>query len=96
MAGLAAGEGIDARRSDTHRGGNTDPLVVHWPGGITDPGALRTQYHHIVDVYPTLLELAGLPVPEVVNGIVATKQGALSILVAMLDVEDDEALKEAH
>ena len=56
-------------KRDTHRGGNTDPLVVHWPGGITDPGALRTQYHHIVDVYPTLLELAGLPVPEVVNGV---------------------------
>ncbi len=56
-------------KRDTHRGGNTDPFIVHWPGGITDPGALRTQYHHIVDVYPTLLELAGVPVPEVVNGI---------------------------
>ncbi|MFW2334649.1 arylsulfatase [Ilumatobacter sp.] len=56
-------------KRDTHRGGNTDPLVVHWPAGIDDPGALRTQYHHIVDVYPTLLELAGLPVPQVVNGI---------------------------
>ncbi len=56
-------------KRDTHRGGNTDPLVVHWPAGIADPGALRTQYHHVVDVYPTLLELAGLPVPTVVNGV---------------------------
>lgn len=56
-------------KRDTHRGGNTDPLVVHWPGGIADPGSLRTQYHHIVDLYPTLLELAGLPVPTVVHGV---------------------------
>jgi arylsulfatase len=56
-------------KRDTHRGGNTDPLVVHWPAGITDPGSLRTQYHHIVDMYPTFLDLAGLPVPSVVNGV---------------------------
>ncbi len=56
-------------KRDTHRGGNTDPLVVHWPAGIADPGRLRTQYHHIVDLYPTLLELAGLSVPDVVNGV---------------------------
>ena len=56
-------------KRDTHRGGNTDPLVVHWPAGIPDPGSLRTQYHHIVDMYPTLLELADLAVPAVVNGV---------------------------
>jgi arylsulfatase len=56
-------------KRDTHRGGNTDPLVVHWPAGIGDPGSLRTQYHHIVDLYPTLLDLADLPVPTVVNGV---------------------------
>ena len=56
-------------KRDTHRGGNTDPLVVHWPAGIADPGSWRSQYHHIVDMYPTLLELAGLPVPAVVNGV---------------------------
>jgi arylsulfatase len=56
-------------KRDTHRGGNTDPLVVHWPAGISDSGSLRTQYHHIVDVYPTLLDLAGLPVPSEVNGV---------------------------
>jgi arylsulfatase len=56
-------------KRDTHRGGNTDPLVVHWPAGIADPGTLRTQYHHIVDMYPTLLDLAGLPIPTTVNGV---------------------------
>jgi arylsulfatase len=56
-------------KRDTHRGGNTDPLIVHWPNGITDPGGFRRQYTHMIDLYPTWLELAGLPVPDVVNGV---------------------------
>lgn len=55
-------------KRDTHRGGNTDPLIVHWPRRITDGGAIRSQYHHIVDLYPTILEAAGLPVPVRVDG----------------------------
>lgn len=56
-------------KRDSHRGGNTDPLIIHWPAKITDPGEIRSQYHHIVDVYPTLLELIGLPIPTMVNGV---------------------------
>jgi arylsulfatase len=56
-------------KRDTHRGANTDPMIVHWPNGVTDPGAVRTQYHHVTDLYPTLLELAGLPVPTRVDGV---------------------------
>ncbi len=56
-------------KRDTHRGGNTDPLIIHWPAKISDPGAIRSQYLHITDVYPTVLELAGLPVPTDVNGV---------------------------
>ncbi|MFT7327630.1 MAG: hypothetical protein ACI88S_002061 [Ilumatobacter sp.] len=58
-------------KRDTHRGGNTDPMIVHWPAKIpdADQGAIRTQYHHITDLYPTLLDMAGLPVPTRVNGV---------------------------
>ncbi len=56
-------------KRDTHRGGNTDPMVIHWPAKITDPGSIRSQYHHITDLYPTILELAGLPTPTTVNGV---------------------------
>lgn len=58
-------------KRDTHRGGNTDPMIVHWPAKISDAdhGAIRTQYHHITDIYPTLLDIAGLPVPTRVNGV---------------------------
>jgi arylsulfatase len=56
-------------KQDTHLGGNTDPLLVSWPARIKDQGALRSQYHHLVDVVPTLLEVLGLPAPSSVNGV---------------------------
>lgn len=56
-------------KRDTHRGGNTDPLIVHWPAAVSDPGSLRRQYLHIVDIYPTLVDLAGLEVPARVHGV---------------------------
>jgi len=56
-------------KRDTHRGGNTDPLIVHWPAQIKDGGGIRAQYTHITDIYPTLLEVLKLPVPTRVNGV---------------------------
>ena len=52
-----------------HEGGTRDPLIVSWPRGIKDVGTLRTQFHHVVDVTPTILDLIGLDVPDQVNGI---------------------------
>ena len=51
-------------KQNTYGGGVRDPLVVHWPNGIADRGAIRTQFCHAVDITPTLLELTGAPVPE--------------------------------
>ncbi|MET0515784.1 MAG: arylsulfatase [Nitrospiraceae bacterium] len=48
-------------------GGTRNPLVVHWPQGIKARG-VRSQFHHIVDIAPTVLEAAGLPQPTIVNG----------------------------
>ena len=58
-------------KQDTHLGGNTDPFIVSWPARIKDAGAIRAQYHHLVDVVPTLLEATGLPAPTSVNGVAA-------------------------
>jgi arylsulfatase A-like enzyme len=49
-------------------GGCRNPLVVHWPKGITAKGEVRSQWHHVIDVAPTVLEAAGLPEPKSVNG----------------------------
>jgi arylsulfatase len=53
----------------SHFGGTRNGLIVHWPQGIQAKGALRTQFHHVIDVAPTILEVAGLPEPTFVNGV---------------------------
>jgi arylsulfatase len=53
----------------SHFGGTRNPLVVHWPKGIKARGELRTQFHHIIDVVPTILEACQVPEPKTVNGI---------------------------
>lgn len=50
-------------KASVHGGGIRSPLIVHWPAGIEDGGALRDQFHHINDITPTLLELLGIEHP---------------------------------
>lgn len=57
------------KRVASHFGGTRNGLVVHWPGGIAARGEIRHQFHHVIDVAPTLLDLAGLPTPQIVNGV---------------------------
>ncbi|HZZ61572.1 MAG TPA: arylsulfatase [Roseiarcus sp.] len=49
-------------------GGTRNPLIVRWPAGINARNEVRSQWHHVVDVAPTILEAAGLPEPKSVNG----------------------------
>jgi arylsulfatase len=53
----------------SHLGGTRDPLIVSWPGHIKDAGGLRTQFHHVTDIAPTLYELAGVQLPDAVDGV---------------------------
>jgi arylsulfatase A-like enzyme len=53
----------------SHWGGTRNGTIVHWPRGIKARGELRTQFHHVIDIAPTILETAGLPEPVSVNGI---------------------------
>ena len=50
-------------------GGTCDPLVISWPRGIKDKGGIRHQYHHSVDIVPTILDVCGLEMPKVYNGV---------------------------
>ncbi len=67
-------------------GGTRNPLVVHWPARIKRPG-LRGQFGHVIDVAPTVLEAAGLPEPERVNGVVQRPMEGVS-LVYTFDAPD--------
>jgi arylsulfatase len=53
----------------SHWGGVRQGMAVSWPGHITDPGGIRHQFHHIIDVVPTILEVSGIRQPDVVDGI---------------------------
>ena len=53
----------------SHWGGTRNGTIVHWPKGIKAKGEMRSQFHHVIDVAPTILEAAGLPQPISVNGI---------------------------
>lgn len=53
----------------SHFGGTRNGLAISFPKVITDRGSLRSQFHHVIDIVPTILELCGLPQPKRVNGI---------------------------
>ena len=53
----------------SHWGGTRNGAIVHWPRGISSRGEVRDQFHHVIDVAPTVLEVAGLPQPTFVNGV---------------------------
>lgn len=53
----------------TYCGGVKDPMIIRYPKLIEDPGAIRTQYHHVSDVTPTMLDIIGVEKPEYIKGV---------------------------
>jgi len=53
----------------SHFGGTRQGLAISWPGHIADAGSIRSQFHHVIDVVPTILQATGIKAPEEVNGI---------------------------
>ncbi len=53
----------------SHFGGTRNGMVISWPARIKDKGGIRTQFHHVIDIYPTVLEAAGVQSPSVLNGV---------------------------
>ena len=76
----------------SHYGGTRNPLIIHWPNGIKAKGEIRTQWHHVIDVVPTILEAIKIEQPEYVDGI---KQKPLEG-VSMLYSFDDANAKDRH
>jgi arylsulfatase len=74
----------------SHLGGTRNPLVVHWPKGIKSKGERRTQFHHVIDVVPTILEACQLEAPAEVDGIKQTPIEGISMAYTFDDAEADE------
>jgi arylsulfatase len=73
-------------KREVHEGGVADPLIVHWPKRIPEPG-FRRQYVHAVDFVPTVLEAAGLDAPESIGGIAQRPIEGVSFLSSVGDPE---------
>jgi arylsulfatase len=76
----------------SHWGGTRNGTIVHWPNGIKATGQIRSQFHHVIDVAPTILEAAALPHPTVVNGIQQAPLEGVSMVYAF----DDAKAAERH
>ena len=76
----------------SHWGGTRNGTIVHWPNGIEAKGEIRSQFHHVIDVAPTVLEAAGLPQPSSVNGILQRPIEGVSMLYSF----DDPRAAERH
>jgi arylsulfatase A-like enzyme len=74
----------------SHWGGTRNGAIVHWPKGIKGKGEIRSQFHHVIDVAPTILEAAGLPEPASVNGIQQDPIEGVSMLYSFNDAKAAE------
>ncbi|MFF1633836.1 sulfatase-like hydrolase/transferase [Leifsonia sp. NPDC058248] len=74
----------------SHWGGTRNGTIVHWPDGIAEKGGRRTQFTHVIDVAPTILEAAGLPEPTMVNGVQQSPIEGTSMLYTFNDQAADE------
>jgi arylsulfatase len=71
----------------SHLGGTRNPMIITWPDRVTDRGGLRSQFHHVIDIAPTLLEAAGLPAPESVNEVEQRPMDGVSLAYTFDDAQ---------
>jgi arylsulfatase A-like enzyme len=79
-----------------HRGGQQDHLVVHWPNGIKAKGEIRDQYHHISDIAPTIMEAAGIEVPETYHGVEQQPMEGVSMMYSFNDANAPNRKKRQY
>ena len=76
----------------TWLGGTRTPLIVHWPGRIAQPGTVRSQFTHVVDLLPTILRAVGIDAPEQVDGVPQQVMDGTSLIAAL----EDPGAAEVH
>ena len=81
----------------SHFGGTSQGVAMSWPGHINDAGGIRRQFHHVIDIVPTILEATGIPMPETLNGIKQRPMDGVSMAYtwdkANANVADPSALR---
>ncbi len=72
-------------KQNTHGGGVRDPLILRWPKGIQDAGAIRTQFCHAIDIAPTILDAVGIAPPDTIGGVAQTPLHGASLKASFTD-----------
>ena len=71
----------------SHLGGVRNPLAVSWPARIKDHGGVRAQFHHVIDIAPTIYEAVGIPFPEMLNGVAQKPIEGVSMVYSFDDAK---------
>ena len=79
----------------SHFGGTAQGMAMSWPGHIDDAGGIRRQFHHVIDIVPTILEATGIAAPETINGIKQRPMDGVSMAYTW-DKANADAAVEAH
>jgi arylsulfatase A-like enzyme len=77
-------------------GGCRNGMIAYWPKGITAKGEIRSQWHHVIDIAPTILEAAGLPEPKVVNSTPQTPIEGVSMVYTFADANAKDRHKTQY
>ncbi len=72
-------------KRETYRGGSSDPFIVHWPAKIEAQGEVRTQFAHIIDMVPTVLDLLGIDPPATIKGVPQSPIQGVSFALTLND-----------
>ena len=80
----------------SHWGGTRQEAIVHWPNGFKAKGEKRTQFSHLIDVAPTILDAAGIPAPDFVNGIQQMPLHGKSLVPTFHDAKTPEHLETQY
>ncbi len=69
----------------SHFGGTRNGMVIRWPGHVEGAGGVRSQFHHVIDITPTILEAVGVEMPAVLNGVAQTPVEGVSMMYSFAD-----------
>lgn len=82
-------------KSFTHGGGVRDPMIFSWPAGVKAKGTIRSQFTHVTDITPTIMELCNIHAPETINGVAQMPIHGESFAYS-LDAPDKPTVKESQ
>ena len=85
-----------AKQIASHYGGTRNGMVISWPARIKDQGGIRPQWHHVIDIVPTILDVAGLQQPSVVNGIAQKPIEGVSMAYSFDDAKAPSARRTQY